>query len=120
MRTMSEERIKFYKEQYPRGTRICLDSMGDDDPNPVPSGTEGSVSFVDDVGTVFVDFDNGRSLDRRKSRERYDAYLRGEYIPPNNPPQISKEIQDKMLDMFAAILAKEYRKELEQQAQTRT
>ncbi len=62
MRTMSEKRIKFYKEQYPRGTRICLDSMGDDDPDPVPSGTEGSVSFVDDVGTVFVDFDNGRSL----------------------------------------------------------
>ncbi len=62
MRTMSEKRIKFYKEQYPPGTRICLDSMGDDDPDPVPSGTEGSVSFVDDVGTVFVNFDNGRSL----------------------------------------------------------
>ncbi len=59
-------------------------------------------------------------IDRRKSRERYDAYQRGEYIPPENPPQISKELQDRMLDMFAAILAKEYRKELEQQAQTRT
>ncbi len=57
-------------------------------------------------------------FDRRKSRERYDAYLRGEYIPPENPPQISNEIQDKMLDMFAAVLAKEYRKELEQQAHT--
>ncbi len=62
MRTMSEERIEFYKKQYLPGTRICLDRMGDDDPDPVPSGTTGSVSFVDDVGTVFVDFDNGRSL----------------------------------------------------------
>jgi len=58
---MGEERIKFYKEQYPPGTRICLDSMGDD-PNPVPSGTKGTVSFVDDCGTVFCEFDNGRSL----------------------------------------------------------
>ncbi len=62
MRTMSRGKIEFYKQQYPPGTRICLDSMGDDDPAPVPSGTEGSVSFVDDVGTVFVNFDNGRSL----------------------------------------------------------
>ncbi len=59
---MNRGRVEFYKKQYPPGTRICLDSMGDDDPDPVPSGTEGSVSFVDDVGTVFVNFDNGRSL----------------------------------------------------------
>ncbi len=50
MRTMSEERIKFYKEQYPPGTRICLDSMGDD-PDPVPSGAKGTVIAVDDIGS---------------------------------------------------------------------
>ena len=61
MRTMSEKRIKFYKEQYPRGTRICLDSMGDD-PRPIPAGTEGTVIAVDDIGTVHCEFDNGRSL----------------------------------------------------------
>ena len=61
MRTMSEERIKFYKEQYPSGTRICLDSMGDD-PDPVPSGAKGTVIEVDDIGTVHCEFDNGRSL----------------------------------------------------------
>ena len=59
--TMSRGRIEFYKEHYPRGTRVQLDSMGDD-PNPVPNGTKGTVSFVDDIGTVFVNFDNGRSL----------------------------------------------------------
>ncbi len=58
---MSRGRIEFYKEHYPRGTRVQLDSMGDD-PNPVPNGTKGTVSFVDDIGTVFVNFDNGRSL----------------------------------------------------------
>ena len=58
---MSRGRIEFYKEHYPRGTRVQIDSM-DDDPNPVPNGTKGTVSFVDDIGTVFVNFDNGRSL----------------------------------------------------------
>ena len=59
--TMSRGRIDFYKEHYPVGTRVQLDSMGDD-PNPVPEGSKGVVSFVDDCGTVFVNFDNGRSL----------------------------------------------------------
>lgn len=58
---MNRGRIEFYKEHYPRGTRVQIDSMGDD-PNPVPNGTKGTVSFVDDIGTVFVNFDNGRSL----------------------------------------------------------
>lgn len=56
---MTEQKIKMLKEQYPSGTRVQLDRMGDD-PNPVPSGAKGTVSFVDDVGTVVVDFDCGR------------------------------------------------------------
>lgn len=58
---MSRGRIEFYKEHYPRGTRVQLDSMSDD-PRPIPSGTKGTVVAVDDVGTVHVNFDNGRSL----------------------------------------------------------
>lgn len=54
-------RIEFYKKQYPKGTRICLDRMNDD-PRPIPAGTKGTVSFVDDVGTIFANFDNGRML----------------------------------------------------------
>ena len=34
-----------------------------DDPYiPVPDGTRGTVKFVDDMGTVFPDWDNGRGL----------------------------------------------------------
>lgn len=33
-----------------------------DDPDAPPSGTEGTVSFIDDRGTVFVNWDNGSSL----------------------------------------------------------
>ena len=49
------------KERYPKGTRICLDTM-ENDPYPIPPGTKGTVEFVDDMGTVFCKFDNGRSL----------------------------------------------------------
>ena len=58
---MSKGRIEFYKEHYPVGTRVHLDSMGDD-PRPVPAGTKGTVVAVDDMGTVHVNFDNGRAL----------------------------------------------------------
>ena len=58
---MSRGRIEFYKEHYPCGTRVQLDGMGDD-PCPVETGAVGTVIAVDDIGTVFVNFDNGRSL----------------------------------------------------------
>lgn len=58
---MSNGRIEFYKEHYPAGTRIMLDSMGDD-PCPLPLGAKGTVVAVDDVGTLNFEFDCGRSF----------------------------------------------------------
>ena len=49
------------KELFPPGTRIQLIHM-DDPYNPIPDGTRGTVKFVDDMGTVFPDWDNGRGL----------------------------------------------------------
>ena len=54
-------RAQRYKETYPPGTRIMLLGMGND-PNPVESGTRGTVRVVDDIGTLHCNFDNGRSL----------------------------------------------------------
>lgn len=45
------------------GTRIELIEMTDPYA-PVEPGTRGTVAVVDDLGTVFVDWDNGRSLGR--------------------------------------------------------
>ena len=53
--------VRRMKEQYPPGTRIQLDYMGDD-PRPIEPGTKGTVRTVDDMGTVPCDFDNGRRL----------------------------------------------------------
>lgn len=52
---------KVVKENYPPGTRIMLLAM--EDPfAPVPSGTRGTVKFVDDIGQLHMSWDNGRSL----------------------------------------------------------
>ena len=58
------------KEQYLEGTRIMLLHMGND-PHPIPSGTRGTVAFVDDIGTVFTDFDNGRRLGLAYGEDSY-------------------------------------------------
>lgn len=57
-----------YKETYPPGTRIMLLSMGND-PNPVESGTRGTVRVVDDIGTLHCDFDNCLPVRCRRARE---------------------------------------------------
>ena len=49
------------KKMYPPGTRIELINMND--PYAlVPSGTRGTVKFVDSMGTIFPNWDNGRTL----------------------------------------------------------
>ena len=44
-----------YKKKYPKGTRVQAIEINDK--NAPPKGTKGTVSFVDDIGTVFVDWD---------------------------------------------------------------
>ena len=53
--------IQYLKDHYPKGTRIQLDSMGDD-PRPIEPGTMGTVRLVDDMGTIHCNFDNGRRM----------------------------------------------------------
>ena len=50
-----------YKEAYPPGTRLMLLSMNDPH-HPVESGTRGTVDHVDDMGTIHMKWDNGRTL----------------------------------------------------------
>ena len=66
------------KKLYPPGTRIELIHMGDDDPNPIPDGTRGPVTAVDDIGTVFCRFDNGRSLGMAYGADSFRALTQAE------------------------------------------
>ena len=49
------------KSNYPVGTRIELISMNDPY-SPVEPGTRGTVAYVDDIGSIGMKWDNGRSL----------------------------------------------------------
>ena len=49
------------KEQYPRGTRVELVYMNDPY-TKLPEGAKGSVIFVDDAGSVHINWDCGSSL----------------------------------------------------------
>ena len=58
---MDKNRLEALRNRYPVGTMIQLDDMTDD-PNPVEAGTLGTVRAVDALGTVHVEWDNGRTL----------------------------------------------------------
>lgn len=56
----AKRRAERMQLEFPPGTRVKCLFM--DDVNAVPNGTEGTVAFVDDVGTIHVDWDNGSGL----------------------------------------------------------
>jgi len=45
-----------------KGMRIHLTSMDTDDPNPIDSGLEGTIYKIDSLGTIHVNWDDGRIL----------------------------------------------------------
>jgi len=57
---ISESELEKIKKQYPSGTRIRLINM--DDSQSISSGVEGTVDFVDDAGTIQMNWDNGSTL----------------------------------------------------------
>lgn len=52
--------VDLLKKRYPAGTRVRLLKM--EDPNPVPIGMLGTVEDVDDIGSLVVQWDDGRQL----------------------------------------------------------
>lgn len=57
---MNAKIVELLKKRYPAGTRVRLLKM--EDPNPVPIGMLGTVEDVDDIGSLVVQWDNGRQL----------------------------------------------------------
>lgn len=57
----SRETVKAIRKRYPAGCRVELIAMHDPYTRPKP-GEQGTVSVVDDTGTVFVDWDSGSGL----------------------------------------------------------
>ena len=61
MRFPSRQEVEFVRKLYPKGTRVRLVKMDDPYTKLVP-GDKGTVTSVDDTGTVFVNWDRGSSL----------------------------------------------------------
>ena len=57
----SKETVERLRQMYPSGCRVELISMDDPYTKLKPSD-QGTVKFVDDIGTVFVSWDNGSGL----------------------------------------------------------
>lgn len=53
--------VELIRKRYPGGCRVELISM-DDPYSKLKPGERGTVSFVDDAGTVFVNWDSGSGL----------------------------------------------------------
>ncbi len=60
MRMIRPEQLRHLRETYPAGTRVELVQM--DDQQAPPTGTKGTVTGVDDTGSLLVDWDNGSGL----------------------------------------------------------
>lgn len=61
MRMIQPDELKALRDRHPAGTRVELISMTDPYSKLKP-GDQGAVTFVDDIGTVFVDWDSGSGL----------------------------------------------------------
>lgn len=60
MKTIRPEQLNRLREEYPAGTRVELVRM--DDVQAPPAGTKGTVTGVDDTGSLMVRWDNGSGL----------------------------------------------------------
>ena len=60
MRFPNKAIIEHLRQTYPAGTRVELLQM--DDAQAPPIGTQGTVTGVDDTGSLLVDWDNGSRL----------------------------------------------------------
>lgn len=58
---MPREQLNELKKKYPVGTKIRLISMPQE-PNPVPRGTIGTVTGIDDLGTIHMNWNTHSTL----------------------------------------------------------
>ena len=73
----TREQVRRIKEQYPPGTRIRLGNMVEEKHAP-PSGTEGTVQWVDDQGQLGMKWDNGQTLSLIPGEDSFSVIPRQE------------------------------------------
>ena len=82
------------KKLYLPGTRIELICMKGPYA-PVPAGTRGTVKFIDSMGTIFPEWDNGRSLGVVPGEDSFRKLTQEEIKAEN---QSESEVEDEVPD----------------------
>ena len=78
MMMIDKMRVERLRERYPIGSRIELVEMVDD-PCPIEPGAKGELLYIDDTGTLFVSWDNGRRLGVVPGQDNFTV------LPPGPP-----------------------------------
>ncbi len=82
------------KKLYPPGTRIELINMKDPYA-PVPSGTRGTVKFLDSMGTICPEWDNNRTIGIFPGEDSFRKLTQEEIKAEN---QSKSEVEDETPD----------------------
>ena len=69
MDTLDREVVKGMNHKYVGRRIVCVEM--NNDPDPIPSGTVGTVQSVDSCGTLHTKWDNGRSLGLLPNEDKY-------------------------------------------------
>lgn len=75
----NKKQVERIKERYPEGTRIELISTMNDIQG-VEGGTKGTVVLVDDMGTIHMNWDNGRGLGIIPGEDQFKVLSRPEEV----------------------------------------
>lgn len=59
MDVIERDELKRLREKFIEGIRVALTKM---EGETIPIGTKGTVRYVDDIGTIHVNWDNGSTL----------------------------------------------------------
>lgn len=78
------------KAAYPVGTRLELINM-DDPYSPIPSGTRGTVQYVDDMGQIGMKWDNGRILALIPGEDSFRRLTTEELAEEQDKPDIDED-----------------------------
>ncbi len=68
--------IMALKESFKKGTRVRLIHMNDF--HAVPEGTYGTVNYVDDIGSIHVNWDNGSTLALIPGEDKFEKMAKEE------------------------------------------
>lgn len=85
MRYPSQDEIRNLREHYPTGARVELLEMGDEQAPPIR--TKGTVRYVDDIGSIGVDWDTGSSLSVAFGADRCRSLV----------PEFTQTVRDQIL-----------------------